>query len=81
MTRPSTTTRENTMFVIRKDVPIPPSGSMYPFAQMEVGDSFEVTKNRMSVSVAAVKFAKLHGKKFKKKTDKATGVTTVWRIA
>lgn len=71
----------NTMFVIRKDVPIPTTGKMYPFAQMEIGDSFEVTKNRASVSVSAINFAKRHGKKFMTRTDKATGVTTVWRIA
>jgi hypothetical protein len=69
------------MFVIRKDVPVPPSGCMYPFSLMEVNDSFEVTENRLSVSVAAAQFAKRHGKKFKTKTDKATGVTTIWRIA
>lgn len=86
------------MFEIEKDVPIPETrqgrGSKYPFAEMEVGDSFlvepeedpnlgvvdeeEYAKVRGRVSNVAYKYGKDHDKKF---TVRQTdeGVR-VWRV-
>lgn len=48
---------------IEKNVPLP---QRYPFAQMEIGDSFAVPEgiNRTRVSVAAKRHGDKHGQKF-----------------
>jgi hypothetical protein len=48
---------------IEKNVPLP---VMYPFAKMEVGDSFAVPSSirRETVSVAANRYGVKHGMKF-----------------
>ena len=48
---------------IEKNVPMP---LRYPFAQMEVGDSFAVPPNvsRTTVNVAAKRYTDKHGGKF-----------------
>lgn len=48
---------------IEKNVPLP---QRYPFAQMEIGDSFAVPENvsRTAVSIAAHRHGKEHGTKF-----------------
>jgi hypothetical protein len=48
---------------VEKNVPIPVK---YPFAGMQVGDSFAVPSNirREMVSVAAIRYGRKHGMKF-----------------
>ncbi len=48
---------------IDKHIPVPQT---FPFAQMEVNDSFEIPKevNRQTVSTAANRYARKTGKKF-----------------
>lgn len=48
---------------VEKNVPLP---QRFPFAGMEVGDSFAIPAgvNRTTVSVAAMRYAKKHGGKF-----------------
>jgi hypothetical protein len=71
-------------YVIEKGVPvrgIPQRAHMkYPFADMEVGDSFEVTDgNFASVRDCARKFGERHGMVFSSRQT-AAGLR-VWRIA
>lgn len=56
-------------YKIKKGIPIPPRNtgrkSMYPFAEMRIGDSFAVMANKArSVSAASQHFGKLHKQKF-----------------
>jgi hypothetical protein len=64
---------------IDKDVPIP---ARYPFADMQVGDSFAVppTIKRQAVAVAALRHGIKHGMKF---TVRLTTDRTLrcWRVA
>lgn len=48
---------------VEKGIPMP---VRYPFAEMEVGDSFEVPENvkRTAVSVSAKRYGDKHGMKF-----------------
>lgn len=48
---------------IEKNVPMP---QRYPFAQMEVGDSFAVPEgvSRTAVSISALRYSRKHGGKF-----------------
>lgn len=68
------------MIKIDKGIPIPPSntGSRYPFAHMEVGDSF-FAETRQSKMTAA---ARNWGVRLKRKfvTRKESNGTRVWRI-
>lgn len=71
---------------VERGVPAPPrtaSRTKYPFADMEVGDSFFMSAafpehERGRVSAAACAYAKKHGVKFSTKVFD-TGVRT-WRI-
>jgi hypothetical protein len=60
---------------IDKDVPIP---SRFPFAQMEVGDSFVITTKRSTAAVAARRYGDKHKMKFvtRKMPD---GTIRCWR--
>ena len=54
------------MYKIEKHIPMPTSRSIYPFADMEVGDSFFVPKNDIvgtRVSVAISYYKKKNPKK------------------
>jgi hypothetical protein len=71
------------MFRIERGVPIParrnPRGSMYPFAEMEIGDSFFVPDGTTkTISAAAQYFTKNLGRRFTVRTIDS-GVR-VWRI-
>jgi hypothetical protein len=56
------------MFEIRDDVPLPPTrrmGTLYPWDQLQVGQSFEVPGgNFKSLASGAHKAGKVRGKKF-----------------
>jgi hypothetical protein len=68
-------------FVIEKGVPLPGRGRspIYPFEQMEVGDSFAVPEDkRHVVGPAAAWFGKRHGRKYS--VRKTTGGFRVWRV-
>ncbi len=62
---------------IEQNIPVP---KKYPFAQMQVGDSFVIAENikRTTVSVAAIRYGKANGMKFttRKMPD---GVYRCWR--
>jgi len=49
--------------LIEKNIPIP---VRYPFAQMQVGDSFAIPPNvnRTTVASSALKYGRQHGMKF-----------------
>lgn len=67
------------MYKVESGIPIP---GMYPFASMNVGDSFELPDpaKRTTVAVAVYRYAKEHGKKFTiRKTP--TGELRCWRVA
>lgn len=82
-----TTVKNDTQFVLERDVPIPKHtgrgrAATYPFRDMEVGDSFFVTTSRPKthpVRRAASAFAARHGGKFcTRRTDEGV---RVWRFA
>jgi hypothetical protein len=64
---------------IEKNVPLPVT---YPFAKMDVGDSFAVPPDvhRTTVSIAALRYGRKHDMKFStRKTP--DGTIRCWRIA
>ncbi len=63
---------------VDKNVPIP---KKYPFAQMQVGDSFVIADSikRTTVSVASIRYGKATGKKFTTR-KMPEGVYRCWRI-
>lgn len=81
---------------MEKGVPVPPPSKggravKYPFADLQVGDSFSVplsgemhpgggdmTAHR--VSQAAIRRSKCHGGKFRVRTVREEGVARCWRI-
>jgi hypothetical protein len=76
-------------FQIEKNIPLPPkarppgrSGSMYPFLQLEIGDSFFVP-NRENGKTPVVHFSKNKNAKnsgLKFTARKSDGGVRVWRI-
>ena len=67
---------------IEKNIPMPEtkkSGkpSLYPFADMDVGDSFFVAKPKNTMAAAAYANGKKHGKTFN--AIEVEGGTRVWR--
>lgn len=74
-------------FKIEKDVPPPPTPTgelIYPFAEMEVGDSFFAPgKKQKAVSQSARKYGKRTGTRFSSRTTVEDGVqgVRVWRIS
>lgn len=65
---------------VAKGIPLP---TIYPFASMEVGDSFAIppTIKRTAVSVAAMRYGKKHGMKFTiRQVDFVGKKFRCWRI-
>ena len=64
---------------IEKNIPIP---AKFPFAGMQVGDSFAISPNakRTTMSVAAMRYGRKHGMKFtvRQMPDKSF---RCWRVA
>ena len=75
--------RAAVQIVIEKNVPAPanPRRRKYPFAEMEVGDSFFAPN--IKISSVTYSFARHPGKKFTARTVTENGVKgfRVWRIA
>lgn len=74
-------------FKIEKNIPLPNKGGrgrplMYPFDQMDVNDSFLIPKgvNAKSVSNAAGKYGKRHGKEFTTR-EIGNGRYRIWRTS
>lgn len=73
-------------FKIEKGIPIPPGKKIYPWPEMEIGDSFTVSitngdlsRARKRLSSAAVHHQKKHGGRFTvRKIDDNT--LRVWRV-
>lgn len=66
-------------YEIQKDIPPPSGGGGYPFAEMEVGDSFfAADKNANQLQNAASHWRKRMGWKFKTRTE-GEGAR-IWRI-
>jgi len=72
-------------FTIDKGVPMPPRrrgagrNRVYPFAEMEVGDSFFHEGSASSVEAAASNYARRSGKRFAARY--IDGGVRIWRIA
>lgn len=74
-------------YEIEKNIPCPqkgsgrPAGKIYPFSEMEVGDSFACPPNikENSVAAAAHRENKKSGNKFV--TRKVDGIIRCWRIS
>jgi uncharacterized protein (DUF2249 family) len=69
------------MYEIEKGIPMPKSSeyeAKYPFAKMEVGDSFRVEERRESVASAARSYGCRIGKKFS--VRKEEGGMRIWRV-
>lgn len=67
------------MYAIEKNVPMPVGRSSYPFADMQIGDSFFVPNAKATtVSVAAHSSKKKLNMKFAVRT--VNGGTRVWRV-
>lgn len=64
---------------VEDNVPVP---TKYPFATMQVGDSFELPEGvkRSTVSVAAHRFSKKHGGKFTVRLTEDRKLRC-WRVA
>lgn len=67
-------------FKVEKHVPVPPPRAIYPWSEMEVGDSFFVDDPRLRerISSAAAKERQRSGKRFT--VRKVRGGLRVWRV-
>jgi hypothetical protein len=70
------------MITIEKDIPLPEAKkvgkpSLYPFEQMEVGDSFFIAKPKNTMSAATYAYGKKAGKKFT--VVEVEGGSRIWR--
>lgn len=75
---------DSTQFKIEKGIPVPAKGtgraSMYPWDDMEIGDSFFVKgKKSSALSATTKRIAKTRGFKFT--VRQLEGGVRVWRIA
>jgi len=69
------------MFDIKKNVPIPKDRNMWPFKNMEVGDSIEVPKDWWIKAVTnAHAIGGQKNMKFKTQWNKAENKGIIWRI-
>lgn len=76
------------MIRVERHIPLPTGPGRrlsYPFAEMQVGNSFAIpltgTKFTQPVLIAASRYARKTGKKFTSHTDKESGTVRVWRIS
>jgi hypothetical protein len=83
------------MFEVEKNVPMPPvyagRNAKYPFADMEVGDSFAIPLDGVpamnggdravaTLRSSAIQRSKRHGGKYAVRTDREVGVARCWRV-
>jgi hypothetical protein len=70
-----------TGFKIEKGIPAPKSRAAYPFADMEVGDSFFIPGMKTSAEISsAISYRRLrHGEKYR--SQAVDGGLRVWRVA
>ena len=69
---------------IEKGIPVSRKGhssARYPFATMEIGDSFFVVEKQTKLSSLATGFARRNGGQQKFTTRQVEGGVRVWRIA
>ena len=72
------------MYIIEKNVPVPADvkrEQKYPFAAMEIGDSFVAPKHRLStIRAAASYYSRRYKKKFAVRTDPSSPDSIrIWR--
>lgn len=69
------------MIIIDKDIPLPRHRVVYPFPEMEAGDSFFTKKSRKTMTGIACYWAKQLDAKFSTREVVEKGVegTRVWR--
>ena len=67
------------MFIIEKGIPFPARGSKYPFADMEVGDSFLAPDTKIA-SVYNAAHAYAHKHKVSLRVRATPEGVRVWRI-
>ena len=66
---------------IEKDIPLPAhSGQKYPFAAMEIGDSFSVDWEKRHNLRQAAFYYKQRNKRFNFKTARMNGKVRIWRV-
>ena len=70
-------------YEIESDIPLPThQRSIYPFQQMQVGDSFLVlADDARRAQTAAYNWAKVNGKKFTTRRISDEGNVRIWRSA
>lgn len=67
---------------IERDVPLPPARNkrLYPYPQLEIGDSFFVSEGKQSeIATQAWRWSRKLGRKFETRTR--PGGVRVWRTA
>jgi len=63
---------------IEKGIPVPPVRGVWPFGEMEVGDSFLIPAGREKAGKASAwTYGKKHGMRFAVRTEKKG--TRIWR--
>lgn len=66
---------------IRKNIPMPAHRMKYPFADMQVGDSFEIPANKIkSAAVCGGNYARTRGGMIKFSVRRVDGKHFIWRI-
>lgn len=69
------------MTEIDKNTPLPPSGTKYPFADMDIGDSFLCNdRSCVQIASAAYKWAKAKGNGAKFTCRTVEGGVRCWRV-
>ncbi len=83
-TKKKTAAIGNGSYIIETGIPIPISGSMYPFADMKVGNSFCVPADeRKTVISAASNYSRRHGEGTKfsiRAANSEKKFYRVWRV-
>jgi hypothetical protein len=72
---------ESMTFEIEHNIPIPAPKTrvVYPFSEMQVGDSFAIPQDRADrVRVAAINWGRNHGKKFRVRKNGTSA--RCWRV-
>jgi hypothetical protein len=70
------------MFQIEKNIPVPSKASLYPFRQMEIGDSFLVPADAITRARSALTAFRSANDNFKFATRTLDGgALRIWRVA
>lgn len=67
------------LFQIEKNVPLEPYKHIYPFGEMNIGESFIATESRKARTALSMYCRRHPGREFK--TRKVDGGIRIWRVA